>query len=147
MNTFDIWSRMVERDDKAIEIAPLGNVTRLQKVKEGTNVTIGVSGDRIGSIYQGKFIGGLVLCDKKRFDEVKAEMEAEAAQALAAQPAAPAANLAAMREVERATRERATLKIIRWPQAIDGRDHLLYEMRTLPPLTDAELIEIWERSQ
>ena len=77
INSFDVFSRMVERDDKAITMAPLGNVTELKKVKGGTNVTIGVAGDAVGPIYNGKYIGGLILCEKKRFDEVKAEMEHE----------------------------------------------------------------------
>ena len=75
VNAFDVFSHMVGTDDKAITMAPLGNVTHLKKVRAGTNVTIGVAGDAIGAIYQGKYVGGLILCDKKRFDEVKAEME------------------------------------------------------------------------
>ena len=76
-NALDIFSHMVETNDKAITMAPLGNVTHLKKVRAGTNVTIGVAGDVVGAIYEGKYVGGLILCDKKRFDEVKAEMEAE----------------------------------------------------------------------
>jgi hypothetical protein len=75
VNAFDVFSHMVETDDKAITMAALGNITELRKVKAGTNVTIGVAGDVVGSIYNGKYVGGLILCDKKRFDEVKAELE------------------------------------------------------------------------
>jgi len=77
INPFNVFSRMVERDDKALTMAALGNITELRKVKAGTNVTIGVAGDVVGAIYNGKYVGGLILCDKKRFDVVKAELERE----------------------------------------------------------------------
>lgn len=71
----DVFKRMVDTDDPKIELSPLGaNLLNLKKVKHGTEVTIGVSGDRVGSIYNGKYVGGLILADKQRFEEVKAEM-------------------------------------------------------------------------
>jgi hypothetical protein len=73
----DVMKRMVDTNDAKIELSPLDNVTHLKKVKAGTQVTIGVSGDRVGSIYSGQYVGGLILVDRQRFNEVKAEMEKE----------------------------------------------------------------------
>lgn len=75
ISAIDVFKRMVDTDDPKIELAPLGaNLLNLKKVKHGTEVTMGVSGDRVGSIYTGKYVGGLILADKQRFEEVKAEM-------------------------------------------------------------------------
>ena len=75
ISAIDVLKRMVDTDDPKIELASLGtNLLNLKKVKHGTEVTIGVSGDRVGSIYNGKYVGGLILADKERFEEVKAEM-------------------------------------------------------------------------
>lgn len=75
ISAMDVFKRMVDTDDPKIELSPLGaNLLNLKKVKHGTEVTIGVSGDRVGSIYNGKYVGGLILADKQRFEEVKSEM-------------------------------------------------------------------------
>lgn len=78
ISSMDVLKRMVDTNDPKVELASLGqNLLSLKKVKAGTEVTIGVAGDRVGSIYAGKFVGGLILADKARFDEVKADMERE----------------------------------------------------------------------
>jgi hypothetical protein len=77
VNAFDVFSRMVERNDKAIQLAPLGNLIGARKGKQGTKVTIGVANDVVTGIALSKYVGGLILCDKERYAEVKAEMEAE----------------------------------------------------------------------
>lgn len=79
ISAMDVLKRMVDTNDPKIELSALGtNLVGLKKVKAGTEVTIGVSGDRVGSIYNGKYVGGLILADKARFDEVRAEMLKEA---------------------------------------------------------------------
>jgi hypothetical protein len=77
---FDVMKRMIDTDDKGIELAPLANISNLRAVKAGTQVTIGVSGNRVGPIYNGDYIGGLVLVKRARFNEVLAEMEREASE-------------------------------------------------------------------
>lgn len=78
VTSFDVFNKMTADDNKALQLAPLGNVIRAQKVKAGTQVTIGVGGDVIGKIMSGDLVGGLILCDKKEFERVRTEMmEAE----------------------------------------------------------------------
>ena len=73
ISSFDVLKVMSERD-MDIRLAPLENVNKLVKVRAGTNVTIGVAGDVVGSIYAGKFVGGLILADRDQFQRVKQEL-------------------------------------------------------------------------
>jgi hypothetical protein len=75
VGAFEVFNKMVEMNDGAIKLAPLDNIVHLKKVRAGTEVTIGVQGDVVGPIFNGRFVGGLILCDKVRYEEVKAEME------------------------------------------------------------------------
>ena len=77
-NLFQVVLRMIDTHDTGIELAPLDNITNLRAVKAGTQVTIGVSGNRVGSIYKGDYLGGLLLIKRERFNEVLAQMESEA---------------------------------------------------------------------
>jgi hypothetical protein len=70
---------MTDRDDKALKLAPMSNIMQARKVKAGTKVTIGVEGNVVAQILTRQFVGGLILCDRSRYEEVKAEMEAELA--------------------------------------------------------------------
>ena len=56
-------------------------------------------------------------------------------------------NLAAMREVEKLTREGAVKAIITWAEDTCNDNAAMCYVYDVPPLTDAELTEIWERSQ
>lgn len=73
VSTFEVMQAMSDRD-LDIRVAPLGNVVNLKKVKAGTEVTIGVSGDMVGSIYSGKYVGGLFLCNKDEYESIKQEL-------------------------------------------------------------------------
>ena len=75
VGAFEVFARMAETDDKALKLAPLANILNMKVVKAGTQVTIGVSGDMLARIMNNEFCGGLLLCENKRFDELKAEME------------------------------------------------------------------------
>lgn len=75
-NSFDVFSHMVETDNKAIRLSALSNITDVRKVKAGTKVTIGVQGDVVNEIAFGRVVGGLILCDKTEFDKIKLELEA-----------------------------------------------------------------------
>lgn len=73
---FDICKEMAIRN-MDIRVSPLENVTNLRKVKTGTQVTIGVDGDVVAAIgLENKFIGGLMLIDRKQYFEIKAVLEA-----------------------------------------------------------------------
>ena len=39
-------------------------------------MTIGIGGDVVGSILNNKFVGGLILADRKEFEAVRKELEA-----------------------------------------------------------------------
>jgi hypothetical protein len=73
---FDILKVMCERN-MDIRLSPLDNVTNLQLVHKGkdTNVTIGCQGNVLHGIYTGKFVGGLLLCDKEQYFKIKEELE------------------------------------------------------------------------
>ena len=79
VNSFDVFKRMGEQNNTAMQLAPLGNITNMKKVKAGTDVTIGVGGDIIFGIMNGDYVGGLILCGKAEFEKVKREMEDEQA--------------------------------------------------------------------
>jgi hypothetical protein len=76
VNNFDVMKRMCEFD-RDIRLAPLGNIIRLQKTKAGTQITIGVEGDVVAAIANGRLVGGLILADKAEFDQTKRELAAE----------------------------------------------------------------------
>jgi hypothetical protein len=82
ISAFAVFLRMQDDDNHGLKLAPLGNVLHLQKVKAGTKVTIGVEGDAVSAIALGKYVGGLILCDKEQFEATKERMlrEHEAGQ-------------------------------------------------------------------
>lgn len=74
INSFDVLKEMGNRNMN-VQLAPLGNITHMRKVKAGTQITIGFAGDVITPIMLGEMVGGLVLADKTEFNRVKVEME------------------------------------------------------------------------
>ncbi len=72
---FQVAEELSTRNSPAIKLAPLDNVRNMRKVKAGTNVEIGVGFDCISGILDGRFTGGLLLCDTAEYLKVKAEME------------------------------------------------------------------------
>jgi len=75
VNNFDVMKAM-SAANKDIRLAPLSNVTKLQKTKAGTLITIGAEGDLVAAIgVEGRFVGGLILADKAQFDETKRALE------------------------------------------------------------------------
>jgi hypothetical protein len=74
---FDICKEMARRN-KDIRVSLLENVTNLSYSKRtrGTTVSIGVHGNLVAAIgIEQKFIGGLLLCDKEQYMQIKAELE------------------------------------------------------------------------
>lgn len=80
VSAFEVFLHMQNTDDKALKLAPLSNIIEARKVKQGTKVTMGVGEDICGKIMADELVGGLILVDRKRFDEVKAQLEAGAAK-------------------------------------------------------------------
>jgi hypothetical protein len=80
ITALDVFSRMVATDDKAFRLAPMSEILGARKVRAGTQVTIGVGDDICLQIAEGSLVGGFIFCDRKRFEEVKAQIAAEAAR-------------------------------------------------------------------
>lgn len=80
VNSFAVFQRMGEENNRAMRLAPLGNILNMKAVKAGTQVTIGVEGNIISGLMNGEYVGGLILCDKAEFERVKQRMEEEMAQ-------------------------------------------------------------------
>lgn len=77
VNNFDVFRRMSDENNQAMQLATLNNITDMRKVKAGTKITIGFAGNVIAGLMNGKYVGGLILCDRAEFDRVKAEIELE----------------------------------------------------------------------
>lgn len=75
--TFDILKVMCERN-LDVRLSTLDNVSEMRKVKGGTKVSIGITGDVIKDVYFGKLVGGLLLANKEQFKQVKKELEGAA---------------------------------------------------------------------
>lgn len=76
VNAFDVFKRMSDMNDRALKLAPLGNIQSMKRVKMGTQVVIGVGEDVLVPLIQNQLVGGLILCDRTRFEQVQKEMEA-----------------------------------------------------------------------
>lgn len=74
VNNFDVMKTMSERGMK-IYLAPMSNVVRMQKTKRGDEITFGCEDGMMFGINDGKYVGGMILCDKEEFNRAKAELE------------------------------------------------------------------------
>lgn len=72
VNNFDVLKQMAA-DNKDIRLGT--DVVQLKKVKAGTEVTVGIGGDVVGSVYAGDLNVCLILFNKKQFDDLKSQME------------------------------------------------------------------------
>lgn len=72
VNNFDVLKKMAA-DELDIRMAP--DILRMQKVKAGTQVTVGIPGNVCGQIMTGELVGCLLLWNKKQFDETKKALE------------------------------------------------------------------------
>lgn len=84
---FDILKVMCERN-LDIRLSTLDNITnmRLTHKKKDTDITIGFFGDVLNGILKGKFIGGLLLCDKEQYFKIKEELERPKVCSLCGEP-------------------------------------------------------------
>jgi hypothetical protein len=82
ISNFLVMDAMAEAN-KDIRLAPLSNITNLQKTKHGTLITIGAEGDLVAAIgVHNRFLGGLLLADREQFKEMKAHLTAARAPAM-----------------------------------------------------------------
>ena len=87
INNWDVLKEMGERNSSKIEMASLDNIVRINYyANRGTEVTVGVSGNRTFAFERGEYYGGLLLADKKEFETVKAELEKSSGGQRASQP-------------------------------------------------------------
>jgi hypothetical protein len=76
VNNWDVLKEMGERNSSKIEMAPLDNIVAINYyARRGTEITIGMPGNRCLAFERGDYFGGLILADKKEFNEVKADLE------------------------------------------------------------------------
>lgn len=75
-NHFDVLKVMSARD---LEIMFGPDILRINKVKAGTQVTVGIAGDLVARIADGELHGGLMLWNVAQFKAIKAELEAREA--------------------------------------------------------------------
>lgn len=68
INNFDVLKKMAA-DNLDIRLGV--DVVELKKVKAGTEVTVGIGGDVVGSVYTGDLSVCLILFNKKQFDETR----------------------------------------------------------------------------
>ena len=68
--------RVMSERNMDIRLAPLNNILRARHTKHGTQVTISVEGNVVGSIVNGTVVGGFILANKEQFDALKTELEA-----------------------------------------------------------------------
>ena len=74
VNNFDVLKRM-SAEDKDIRMGV--DVLRMDKVKAGSQVTIGIAGDVVTPLFAGELHACLLIYNIKQFDELKAAMEQE----------------------------------------------------------------------
>jgi hypothetical protein len=72
VNNFDVLKRMAAEN---LDIRLGTDVVRVKKVKAGTEVTVGIGCDAVGSIAVGDLHVCLILFSKKQFDWVKEKIE------------------------------------------------------------------------
>lgn len=75
---FEICREMARRN-LDIRLALLDNVIQMTAANKGrdTNVTIGVRGNVIHAIFNNKFVGGLLLCNREQYFAIEKELKGE----------------------------------------------------------------------
>ena len=73
-SNFDVLKKMRE-DNLDIRLATSENLLRMNKVKAGTQLTFGVSGDVLNALYRNELHCCLLIWNKTQFAETKAKLE------------------------------------------------------------------------
>lgn len=72
-SNFDVMKEIARRNGD-IQYAPLGNILRMNKVKAGAQITIGVPYGVMMGLIQEKYLGGLYVVNREEFARVEAEL-------------------------------------------------------------------------
>ena len=78
VSNFDVLKRM-SKDNLDIRLSTSENLLDMKKVKAGTQLTFGVSGDVLNPLFRNDLHCCLLIWDKKQFAATKKELEAETA--------------------------------------------------------------------
>jgi len=77
-NSWDVMKHLGESNNKALRLAPMSNVLRVQKVKLGTQITFGVGEDLVAAVANGTIVGGFLYCDRDVWRAAEAELSGKA---------------------------------------------------------------------
>lgn len=70
MEGLQVFAKMAEENNKALKLAPLGNVVNVRKGKGGWGrVEIVVDNKTIDNILENKLCGGFLVADKEEYDK------------------------------------------------------------------------------
>ena len=75
IHPFDVFKALSDENSPGIKLAPLANITKARKDKLGTVVSIGCAGDLVAGIMEGRYRGGLILCDRDEYMRMEKELE------------------------------------------------------------------------
>lgn len=138
-NNFQRVADLIAADDRRVMIAPLSQVVRLQTVKAGLHVTIGVPVELMGPLSRGELSGGLLLVDP-------AALKDEEAPAAPESPSGELQKFAASHEARKAVNdfldwcEEQGLCLAsfeagkEWPRPlIESRDQMLHRYLGIDP--------------
>lgn len=101
MNSFHRIAELIAADDKRVLIAPLSQIVRLQTVRAGMHVTIGIPGEFMGPLSRGELSGGLLLVDPAALKEEPAPASMAHGDAVAALKRERDAAMACLATIER----------------------------------------------
>jgi hypothetical protein len=76
VNNFDVLKQM-SVDNLDIRLATSENILNMKKVKAGTQLTFGVSGDVLNALYCNDLHCCLLIWDKKQFNDVNEKLESQ----------------------------------------------------------------------
>jgi hypothetical protein len=71
VNSFDVLKKMA---DDNLDIRLGVDVVQATKCRLGTQVTMGIAGDVVGSLVTGELIACLLLYNRKQFNETKEKL-------------------------------------------------------------------------
>lgn len=73
VGAFEVFAKMCEDDNPALQSAPLSNIVNMQICRGGAQITFGVPREIMDKIATGELIGSFVVADKAAFEATKAK--------------------------------------------------------------------------
>ena len=80
VGVFGIFDRMSQKNNKALKLAPLSNVSSARSGKNGCGeISIAVPNEIIVNLLNKEdyYVGGLIICERAEFEKEKALVESE----------------------------------------------------------------------